>query len=109
MSPISLRGGPRLCEGRDVHQVVGDDTEPDPAVHAVFPMVTTAVESMSAFQHTDATFTTGPPALGLTEPATLMRLLFLVPDDLPIFGGLCIFGRLCTCALILMHKPVKIS
>jgi hypothetical protein len=28
---------------------------------------------MSTFQHTDATFTTGPPALGLAEPALVLQ------------------------------------
>jgi SAM-dependent methyltransferase len=35
----------RVREGRAAHQVVRDDAQTDPAVHAVFTMVTTAVES----------------------------------------------------------------
>jgi hypothetical protein len=35
ISPISLCGGPRLCERRNVHQIVGDDPEADLAVHAI--------------------------------------------------------------------------
>jgi hypothetical protein len=62
---VSL-GGPRICEGGDVHQIVGDDTETDPTVHAVFTMVTTAVESMPAFQHTDAAFAADAPPLSPT-------------------------------------------
>ena len=69
MAAISLCGGPRGGEGRDVHQVVGDDPEADPAVHAVFAMVATAVESVSAFEHTDAAFTADAPPLSATEPA----------------------------------------
>src|SRR5258706_12639360 len=64
-----LCGGPRWCEGRDVHQIVGDDPEADPAVHAVFTMVATAVESVSAFEHTDAAFAADAPPLTPTEPA----------------------------------------
>ena len=69
MSPISSCGAPRLCECRDVHQIVGDDTEADPSVHAVFAMVAAAVESVSAFEHTDAAFTADTPPLSPTEPA----------------------------------------
>src|SRR5258706_8329773 len=64
-----LCGGPRWCEGRDVHQIVGDDPEADPAVHAIFAMVATAVESVSAFEHTDAAFAADAPPLTPTEPA----------------------------------------
>src|SRR5262249_42214789 len=62
-------GRRRVCEGRDVHQIVGDNAEAHPAVHAVFAMVTTAVESMSAFQYTDPAFAADAPPLSPTEPA----------------------------------------
>ena len=38
-------------------------------MHAVFTMVATAVESVPAFEHTDAAFTADAPALPATEPA----------------------------------------
>ena len=69
MAAIPLCRRPRLCEGRDVHQIVGNDPEPDPAVHAIFAMVATAIESVSAFEHTDAAFTADAPPLPPTEPA----------------------------------------
>ena len=62
-----------MGEGRDVHEIVGDDTEADPAVHAVFTMVATAVESVSAFEHADAAFTAGAPPLPATEPALAFK------------------------------------
>src|SRR5687767_11916912 len=65
----SLCGGPRTCEGRNVHQIVSDHAEADPAVHAVVTMVTTAVESMSAFQDTDAPLAADAPPLSPPEPA----------------------------------------
>ena len=58
-----------LCKCRDVHQIVGDDTEPDPSVHAVDTMVATAAQAVSTFEHTDATFAPDAPALPAAEPA----------------------------------------
>src|SRR5258708_4295497 len=69
MSPFSLCGGPRCCKGRDVHQIVRDDAESDPSVHAIDAMVATAAQTMTTFEHTDATFAPDAPALPATEPA----------------------------------------
>jgi len=52
-SPIALGGSPRFREGRDVHQIVGDDAQAAPAMQALLAMVATAVEPMAAFEHTD--------------------------------------------------------
>ena len=41
----------------------------DNPVHPFFAMVATAVESVSAFEHTDAAFTADAPPLPATEPA----------------------------------------
>ena len=38
-------------------------------MHPVVPMVATAVESVSAFEHTDPAFTTDAPLLSPSEPA----------------------------------------
>src|SRR6266550_200614 len=59
---------PRIHKGCGVDQIVGDDPEPDPSSHAVGTMVATAPESMSAFNHADATFTSDAPALTAPEP-----------------------------------------
>src|SRR5258708_36518014 len=58
-----------MSEGRDVHQIVGDDAEADPAMHAVDAMVATAAQTMSTFEHTDAAFASDAPALPAAEPA----------------------------------------
>src|SRR6202163_4073699 len=68
-SPVSLCGDPRAGEGCGTHQVVGADTQADPAMHAVLAMVTTAVQSMWAFEHTDSAFRSDSPPLSPTEPA----------------------------------------
>lgn len=38
-------------------------------MHAVFTMVTTAVESVAAFEYTDSAFTADAPSLPAPEPA----------------------------------------
>ena len=91
ISPISLCGGPRVREGRGVHQIVRDDAEADPAVHAVGAMVATATESMSTFEHTDAAFAADAPALSATEPALAFiraprRRLRAAPRQAPPVG-----------------------
>src|SRR4029453_17871062 len=75
ISPISLCGGPRAREGRGTHQIVRDDAEADPAMHAVFTMVATAVESMSALEYTDSAFRADAPPLPATEPALALKRL----------------------------------
>src|ERR1700730_14262323 len=68
MALVSLCGGPRSCEGRDVDQIVGDHAEANPSVHAVDAMVATAAQAVTTFEHTDATFAADAPALAATEP-----------------------------------------
>src|SRR5438874_1672724 len=66
---VALSGGPRFSKGRDVHQIVGDDTEPDPTMHAVDAMVATTTQAVTTFEHTDAPFAPDAPALPAAEPA----------------------------------------
>ena len=56
MALVSLFSDPRMCEGRDVHQIVGDHTEADPAVHAVDAVAATAAQAMATFEHIDGAF-----------------------------------------------------
>ena len=58
-----------LVNRRDADQVIGDDAEPDPALHSIETMVATAVESMTSFQHADAPFRADAPALPAPEPS----------------------------------------
>ena len=57
-----------MCERRDVHQIVGDHREADPAVHAVDAMVATAAQAVATFEHTDAAFASDAPALAAAKP-----------------------------------------
>ena len=52
----------------DVDEIIGDDTESDPALHSGIALVAAAVEAVSAFEHTDASLASGPPFLALAEP-----------------------------------------
>jgi hypothetical protein len=92
-----------LCPGRGTHQLVHDDIHTDPATHAVFTMVATAIESVSAFEHTDPAFTADAPPLSATEPALVFlraprwRLRAVSRHDhaphATVGGGLLVRGR----------------
>ena len=45
----------------DIDHIVGDDGQPDPALHAVVPAVAAAIQAVTPFHDTDATFTAGAP------------------------------------------------
>ena len=65
----------------DVDEVVGDDAEPDPALHPVIALVSTAVEAVPAFDDADASLASGAPFLAVAEPAFLcsrLRVALLV-------------------------------
>ena len=62
-----------LCYGvADVDEVVGDDAEANPALHAGVALVAAAVEAMSTFDHADAPLAAGAPGLARPEPAFLL-------------------------------------
>src|SRR3954462_15368739 len=65
--------GGLLCHGvADGDEVVGDDAEADPALHAGIAFVAAAVEAMAAFDHADAALAAGAPRLARPEPALLL-------------------------------------
>ena len=81
---------PRRCEGRrglalgrgrecvaEIDEVVGDDAEADPTLHAIGALVTTSVQPMTSLQEADPTLAPGSPFLGTAEPALLLQLLAL--------------------------------
>jgi hypothetical protein len=45
-------------------KIIGDDTEPDPALHSVFAAVPASAQSMTALEGTDTSLATGAPAQG---------------------------------------------
>jgi hypothetical protein len=54
-------------------QIIGDDAEADPALHAGLALVATAVQAVPSFQKTDASFATGAPFLGVAEPTFFLQ------------------------------------
>jgi hypothetical protein len=77
----------------DVDEIVADHAEPDPTLHAIFALVSAAIETVPALGHADAALTTGPPFLAVAEP-TLLLLAFALRtrgvalfDDLVSAGG----------------------
>src|SRR5262249_59437715 len=51
---------------------VGDDAEPDPALHTIITFVSTAGEAVPALDDADAALATGSPLLAVAEPALLL-------------------------------------
>ena len=66
----------------DVDDVISDHAEGDPALHPDEALVAAAAETVSAFDHADASFATGAPLLAVAEPALLL-----------LASALCTFGR----------------
>ena len=52
-----------------VDEVIGDDTQSNPALHAVLTAIVTSIQSMPPLQHADSAFASGAPALGSLERA----------------------------------------
>ena len=65
---MPLGGGSRVQEGRGAHQIVCNDTEPDPASGAVRAMIPTASQAMPSLEHTDTAFAADAPALSAAKP-----------------------------------------
>jgi hypothetical protein len=61
-----------------IEEVVGDDAEPDPALHPVVAIISTADEAVPAFDDGDASLASSAPFLAVTEPALLLRAALLV-------------------------------
>ena len=56
----------------EVDEVVGDDAEPDPALHTIITFVSAAGEAVPALDDADAALATGSPLLAVAEPALLL-------------------------------------
>ena len=56
-------------DAADVDQVIGDHAEADPALHSGIALVSAAIETVSPFDHADASLASGAPFLATAEPA----------------------------------------
>ena len=56
-------------DAADVDQVIGDHAEADPALHSGIALVSAAIETVSPFDHADASLASGAPFLASAEPA----------------------------------------
>jgi|SRR5437870_3015368 len=74
-SPLAARSlsAVRHCqEPTDIDQIVCDDAQAHPPLHASVSPITTAIQSMAPFEHADATFCSGSPPLASAEGALLL-------------------------------------
>ena len=55
--------------------IVGDDPEPDPALHSIVAGIPASVETMPTLAYTDASLAPGAPSLAAAEPALLLLAL----------------------------------
>src|SRR2546425_1251954 len=67
----------RVQHPADIDEVIGNDSETDPAMHARVTFIEAAAESVASLEHADAAFTTDAPFLSLAEPALLLALATL--------------------------------
>ena len=51
-----------------VDQVVGDDSEPHPALHSVASVIAATLEPVASLDYADAPLTSGPPLLAALKP-----------------------------------------
>ena len=73
----SSRGRLLLHCATDVDHIVGDDTEPDPAIHSGEALVAATPQSVSPFDDADASLASGAPFLAAAEPALALLALTL--------------------------------
>src|SRR6266852_4772775 len=58
----------------DIDEVIGNDSETDPAMHARVTFIEAAAESVASLEHADAPFAADAPFLSFAEPALLLTL-----------------------------------
>src|SRR5712692_1817341 len=58
----------------DIDEVVGNDSQTHPAMHAPVTFIEAATESVASLEHADAPFAADAPFLSFAEPALLLAL-----------------------------------
>src|ERR1700730_8693355 len=72
---LTARSGLLFHSGADIYDVVGDDAEPDPAVHSDETLVAATCEALAPLDHTDSSLGSGAPLLAVAEPALFLLAL----------------------------------
>src|SRR6266852_2317922 len=71
----------------DIDEVIGNDSETDPAMHARVTFIEAAAESVTSLEHADAPFAADAPFLSFAEPALLLTLSTLRTSGAQIGNG----------------------
>src|SRR3989442_13453718 len=79
--------GPSWARSPQDPQVVRDDPEPDPALHACASAIATAVESMTALEHADPSLAAGAPPERAPKPAESRRSTAAQQGDVADVAG----------------------
>src|SRR5579883_236597 len=66
---------PFFHHATDAQEVVGNNAEPDPALHSGAAFVAAAIEPVPPFGHADAPLASGSPFLAVAEPPLLLLAL----------------------------------
>ena len=70
-----LGGWPGSDSAAEIDEIVGDDSEPDPALHSIVAGIPASVETMPTLAYTNAPLAPGAPSLAAAEPAFLLLTL----------------------------------
>jgi hypothetical protein len=94
-----LRSGSFFHSAADVDDVVGDDSEANPALHSDVAPVAAAAEAVSPFDDADASLASGAPFLAVAELAlSLLTFAFeafgRAIGNANALDALCLRGRL---------------
>src|ERR1700684_1451013 len=61
----------------DIDEVIGDDSQTHPALHAHIAFIEAAAESVASLEHADAPFAADAPSLRFAEPTLLLAFATL--------------------------------
>ncbi len=71
VAPAFLGSEARGQHPADIDEVIGNDSQTHPAMHACITFIEAAAESVASLEHADAPFATDAPFLSFAEPALL--------------------------------------
>ena len=104
----ALRPGHCHCIS-DVDEVVGDHSEANPTLHTVGSTITASAQAVAALDHTDASFTTGPPRLRFLKPPALFQLFPLCAACAAIWHGDPLHTFVLSCTFLCLRVEARIG